>query len=117
MVENDHRLNQIRYSFNLINCSREPTRFGALLDPILFSSELETSFSDAMQVYRIKNYHNATTAFIPIPCELQTNYKRDVWLYRHGNYNGFNSGIDQSAWNVHLASSNDINEMSSKELC
>jgi hypothetical protein len=43
LIENDHRLNQIINIFNLINCIREPTRLGALLDPILFSDELETT--------------------------------------------------------------------------
>jgi hypothetical protein len=42
LIENDHRLNQIINIFNLTNCIREPTRLGALLDPILFSDELET---------------------------------------------------------------------------
>jgi hypothetical protein len=113
LVENDHRLNQIIYIFNLTNCIREPTRLGELLDSILFSGELETSFSDGMQVYRIKNDHDATIAFFPIPYDLQTNYKRDAWLYKHGNYDCLNSGIDQFDWNAHLASLNDINEMSS----
>ena len=58
--------------------------------------------------------HDATIAFFPIPYDLQTNYKRDVWLYKHGNYDGLNSEIDQFDWNSHLSSLNDIDEMSSK---
>ena len=27
--------------------------------------------------------------------DLHTNDKSDVWLYKHGNYNGLNSGIDK----------------------
>ena len=68
---------QIINIFNLTNCIREP-RLGALLDPILFSDELETTFSDVIQVDRIKSDHDATIAFFPIPYDLQTNYKRDV---------------------------------------
>jgi hypothetical protein len=101
LIENDHRLNQIINIFNLTNCIREPTRLGALLDPILFSDELETTFSDVIQVDRIKSDHDATIAFFPIPYDLQTNYKRDVWLYKHGNYDGLNSEIDQFDWNSH----------------
>ena len=114
LIENDHRLNQIINIFNLTNCIREPTRLGALLDPILFSDELETTFSDVIQVDRIKSDHDATIAFFPIPYDLQTNYKREVWLYKHGNYDGLNSEIDQFDWNSHLSSLNDIDEMSSK---
>jgi hypothetical protein len=75
LIENDHRLNQIINIFNLTNCIREPTRLGALLDPILFSDELETTFSDVIQVDRIKSDHDATIAFFPIPYDLQTNYE------------------------------------------
>ena len=114
LIENDHRLNQIINIFNLTNCIREPTRLGALLDPTLFSDELETTFSDVIQVDRIKSDHDATIAFFPISYDLQTNYKRDVWLYKHGNYDGLNSEIDQFDWNSHLSSLNDIDEMSSK---
>ena len=46
--------------------------------------------------------------------DLQTNNKRDVWLYKHGHYDGLNSEIDQFDWNSHLSSLNDIDEMSSK---
>jgi glutamate/tyrosine decarboxylase-like PLP-dependent enzyme len=58
------------------------------LDPILFSDELETTFSDVIQVDRIKSDHDATIAFFPIPYDLQTNYKRDVWLYIHAVFTG-----------------------------
>jgi hypothetical protein len=111
ICRNDHRLNQIINIFNLTNCIREPARLGALLDPILFTDQLEATFSDAMQVARIKCDHDATITFFPIPYNLQTNYKRDVWLYKHGNYDGLNSEIDQFDWNSHLSSLNDIDEM------
>jgi hypothetical protein len=42
------------------------------------------SHYDVIQVDRIKSDHDATIAFFPIPYDLQTNYKRDVWLYKHG---------------------------------
>jgi hypothetical protein len=40
------------YNFNLRNCINEPTRFGALLDPIIYSDECEISFSDIIQIDR-----------------------------------------------------------------
>jgi hypothetical protein len=40
------------YNFNLRNCINEPTRFGALLDPIIHSDECEISFSDVIQIDR-----------------------------------------------------------------
>ena len=65
-------------------------------------------------LYLARLHTDATIAFFPIPYDLQTNYKRDVWLYKHGNYDGLNSEIDQFDWNSHLSSLNDIDEMSSK---
>jgi hypothetical protein len=47
LVENVHRL-----------------KLGALLETIFFSDELETSFSDAIQVDIIKSDHDATIAFL-----------------------------------------------------
>jgi hypothetical protein len=54
---------------------------------LLENLELISSMSfsdDKWQVDRIKSDHDATIAFFPIPYDLQTNYKRDVWLYKHG---------------------------------
>ena len=65
-------------------------------------------------VDRIKSDHDATIAFFPIPYDLQAIYKREVWLYKHGNYDGLNSEIDQFDWNSHLSLLNDIDDMSSK---
>ena len=104
MVEKDHRLIQIIYSCNLTNCIRKHTRLGELFDSILLSGELETSFSDAMHVYRIKNDHDATIAFFPILVTYILFIKE-----MYGIYDGLNSDIGQFDWNAHLASLNDIN--------
>jgi hypothetical protein len=45
VIHINHRLNEIMYNFNLRNCINEPTRFGAFLDPIIYSDECEISFS------------------------------------------------------------------------
>jgi hypothetical protein len=50
LIEINHRLNEIMYNFNLRNCINEPTRFGAFLDPIIYSDECEISFSYVIQI-------------------------------------------------------------------
>ena len=55
-------LNEIMYNFNLRNCITEPTRFSALLDPIIYSDECEISFSDVIQIDRNISDHDATSA-------------------------------------------------------
>jgi hypothetical protein len=50
------------YNFNLRNCINEPTRFSALLDPIIYSDECEISFSDVIQIDRNISYHDVTSA-------------------------------------------------------
>jgi hypothetical protein len=47
------------YNFNLRNCINEPTRFGALLDPIIYSDECEISFSDVIQIDRNISDHDS----------------------------------------------------------
>jgi hypothetical protein len=47
LIETNHRLNEItcRCNYNLRNCINEPTRFGALLDPIIYSINQSSLFS------------------------------------------------------------------------
>jgi hypothetical protein len=56
------------------NCINEPTRFGALLDPIIYSDECEISFLDVMQIDRNISDHDATSASLRIPYNLQAKY-------------------------------------------
>jgi hypothetical protein len=44
--------------------------FASSIYLLLFSDELETTFSDVIQVDRIKSDHDATIAFFPIPYDL-----------------------------------------------
>jgi hypothetical protein len=54
------------YNFNLRNCINEPTWFGALLDPIIYSDECEISFSNVIQVDRNISDYDATSASLRI---------------------------------------------------
>ena len=74
LIETNHRLNEItcRCNYNLRNCINEPTRFGALLDPIIYSVEYEISFADVTQIDRNISDHDATSASLRIPYNLST---------------------------------------------
>jgi hypothetical protein len=56
--------------------------FGALLDSIIYSDECEISFSDVIQIDRNISGHDATSASLRIPYNLQAKYQREVWLYK-----------------------------------
>ena len=102
------------YNFNLRNCINEPTRFGALLDPIIYSDECEISFSDVIQIDRNISDHDATSASLRIPYNLQAKYQREVWLYKHADFINLNSEIRLFDWEGFLLSSENIDEMSIK---
>jgi hypothetical protein len=114
LIETNHRLNEIMYNFNLTNCINKPTRFGALLDPIIYSDECEISFSDVIQIDRNISDHDATSASLRIPYNLQAKYQREVWLYKHADFINLNSEIRLFDWEGFLLSSENIDEMSIK---
>jgi hypothetical protein len=74
LIETNHRLNEIMYNFNLTHCINEATRFGTLLNPIIYSDECEISFSDVIQIDRNISDHDATSASLRIP----RNYKLSI---------------------------------------
>ena len=112
--EQNNSLIDLMNIFNLKNLITKPTRLGALLDPVLCSDECDISFSDVIQVDRAFSDHEATFVSLRIPFNLQTSYNRDVWLYKHGNFEGFNLEIDNFDWNSFLLSVNDVDEMAIK---
>jgi hypothetical protein len=114
LIETNHRLNESMYNFNLRNCINEPTRFGALLDPIIYSDECEISFSDVIQIDRNISDHDATSASLRIPYNLQAKYQREVWLYQHADFINLNSEVRLFDWEGFLLSSENIDEMSIK---
>ena len=63
------------------------------LDPIIYSDECEISFSDVMQIDRNISDHDATSASLRIPYNLQAKYQREVWLYKHADFINLNSEI------------------------
>ena len=114
LIETNHRLNEIMYNFNLRNCINEPTGFGALLDPIIYSDECEISFSDVIQIDRNISDHDATSVSLRIPYNLQAKYQREVWLNKHADFINLNSEIRLFDWEGFLLSSENIDDMSIK---
>ena len=100
--------------FNLKKIITKPTRLGALLNPILCSDECDITFSDVIQVDRTFSDHDATSVSLRVPFNLQTSYKRDVWLYKHGNFVGFNLEIENFDWDSFLLHHDNVDEMAIK---
>ena len=80
--ENNNKLLEIISELNLTNVIKEPTRNGALLDPILVSNLDIVIYSEVISVNRDISDHDATLINIKIPCLLKRSYMRKVWLYR-----------------------------------
>ena len=100
--------------FNFRNAVSEPTRERALLDPVLFSDECNLTFSEVIQVDRTASDHDATSASFQIPVKLNLTYKRDVWIYKHADFNSFTADIGHIDWENHMLSCNDVDDMTNK---
>jgi hypothetical protein len=66
--ENNNKLLEIISEFNLTNVIKEPTRNGALLDPILVSNLDIVIDYEVISVNRDISDHDATLINIKIPC-------------------------------------------------
>jgi hypothetical protein len=71
-------------------------------------------FSDVIQIDRNISDHDATSASLRIPYNLQAKYQREVWLYKHADFINLNSEIRLFDWEGFLLSSENIDEMSIK---
>jgi hypothetical protein len=59
----------------------------------VYSDECEISFSNVIQIDRNISDHDATSASLRIPYNLQAKYQREVWLYKHADFINLNSEI------------------------
>ena len=67
-----------------------------------------------MQIDRNISDHDATSASLRIPYNLQAKYQREVWLYKHADFINLNSEIRLFDWEGFLLSGENIDEMSIK---
>ena len=110
--ENNNKLLEIISEFNLTNVIKEPTRNGALLDPILVSNLDIVIDSEVISVNRHVSDHDATLIHIKIPCLLKRSYMRKVWLYRKADFNKLNNEILEFQWEQFLHKCTDVEDMS-----
>ena len=96
--ENNNKLSEIISEFNLANVIKEPTRNGALLDPILVSNLDIVIDSEIISVNRDISDHDATLININIPCLLKRSHMRKVWLYKNADFNKRNTEILEFQW-------------------
>ena len=102
--ETNHRLNEIIQFYNLTNHISEPTRVdlnsgtATLLDPVLVSQDAVVLFSEVIDVNRTISDHQATKVYIKVPHDMNSCYKRTVWLYKHADFNSINLEIENYDW-------------------
>ena len=97
-----HILSEILNTFGLQNIIDEPTRIGnfrqSLLDPIILSETCKSIDSSVLKVDRSISDHDGCLVSLEIPVNLKSRYKRNVWMYKHGNYDMFNNLISNFPW-------------------
>jgi hypothetical protein len=83
LLRENNKLLEIISEINLTNVIKEPTRNGALLDPILVSNLDIVIDSEVISVNRDIGDHDATLINIKIPCLLKRSYMRKVCKFRN----------------------------------
>ena len=111
---NRHPLNDIMQRFNLINTIDEPTRIGqtsnTLLDPILISQALSLNNSSVIETDRHISDHNACVSYLNIVSNLNSSFKREIWIYKKGDYEKYNKLISEFDWECLLQNSRNVEE-------
>ncbi|CAC5398475.1 unnamed protein product [Mytilus coruscus] len=96
LTECNHRLNEIIQLYNMTNVIKEPTRFGALLDPILISNVNISIAAEVIQVDRAISDHDATLVHLKIPFLIPI-----LEMYGYINMQiSLNKEIDNYDWEV-----------------
>ena len=108
----NHKLIDLITRFTLNNIITGPTRLcntrESLLDIILFSDACKCTESSIIAVDQDISDHHATVAVIDIPIELSRCYSREVWNYKHADFNMFNYLIDEFNWNAAFENCNNV---------
>ena len=99
--------------YDLTNVINEPTRMGALLDPVIVSNIDIVVDSEVIGVDRNISDHNATIINIKIPYSIKKTYMRKVWQYKHADLLKLNNEISEFQWETYLKECTDIDIMSS----
>ncbi|XP_053398508.1 uncharacterized protein LOC128556837 [Mercenaria mercenaria] len=92
--------------YNLRNVITEPTRVcntrNSLLDPILLTDSCLCNEASVIKTNLGYSDHYACLAYVDIPISLSTTYKREVWLYKHADFDEFNRLIEAFDWHTYL---------------
>ena len=113
LTQTNHKLNEIMTLYDLTNVINEPTRMGALLDPVIVSNIDIVVDSEVIGVDRSISDHNATMINIKIPYSIKKTYMRKVWQYKHVDLLKLNNEISEFQWESYLKECTDIDIMSS----
>ena len=79
LIQTNHKLNEIMTLYDLSNVINEPTRMGALLEPVIVSNIDIVVDSEVIGVDRSISDRNATMINIKIPYSIKETYMRKVW--------------------------------------
>ena len=100
--------------YSLNNVITEPTRINehssTLIDPCLVSDACIVLDSGTMAVSDIISDHRVTYVSIKIDLKLSSSYFREVWDYKHADYERLNDLIEQCDWTALISSSSNIDE-------
>lgn len=112
LAERNHRLSELIDGNGLTNVIRDPTRMGALLDPVLITNTDIFIDSEVVNVDRDISDHDATLANFKLPYMINKSHTRKVWLYKNANYANLNIEIQNFDWDAFFLEHTDVDNMS-----
>lgn len=95
--------NDILSNFSLINTIREATRITQntykLIEPILVSEDVSFFDSGTTDIESSISDHKATCILVKTSVNYNKAYARNVWLYKHADFDKLNTLISSTDWN------------------
>ena len=95
---NFHNLKDVLIINSLQNVVLEPTRLGAILDPILISEDIDYIKSGVLSMPPPISDHKATFINLPFIYQCQSSYERLVRMYNRANFELLKQKIQNYDW-------------------
>ena len=98
LSDNHHHLQDILTRKGLRNVIKEPTRATRLLDPVILSEDCTCTDSHVVEFSPDISDHNGVVVSLNKCINLKKCYKRNVLIYKNGNYEHLNDLIVSTNW-------------------
>lgn len=113
-IPHTHLVKDLLSSYFLENTITEPTRVtqntSTLIDPILVTRDVSFFDSGVLDVHHTISDHKATYIYVKSNLNLNSAYKRKVWLYKNADFDKLNFLITHTDWETLIMGADDVDQ-------